>query len=95
MALGRTALHDIEDSQMTLQSMVLKLDDCWNTFQYVIRYLEEYQWADETVVGANVRRSSTIINDNLKMAIEEIKKLATNTDNLIANFVGRQNRING
>lgn len=68
MALGSNDLSKISLCQNNIDSMVQEWKDCLNTFQYVTNSLEE--WADETVIGNEVKNNSKKLNELLNETIE-------------------------
>lgn len=88
MALGKQDLRYINDKQSNISGLNQTIKDCWNTFQYVTRSLEE--WADETVIGSEIKANSQKLSDTLKQISDQIDKLQVK----VARFEQQQRAIN-
>lgn len=88
MALGRKDLRYINDRQSNLSGLNATVKDCWNSFRYVSENLEE--WADETVIGNEVKINSQKLSDALKQTYDKIENLQAK----VSKFVERQKSIN-
>lgn len=89
MALGNSAVMklrreilDISDAKSSV------LDDCWNTFQYVVNNLES--WADETTIGNELKVSLMKLVDSVESVNNELDKLCKQT----FEFIDHQEAIN-
>ena len=88
MALGSKDLSKITSYQVNISSMLREWNDCLNTFQYVTKSLEE--WADETVIGNEVRNNSAQLNELLSETIECVNDILSQLTKLVTD----QTRIN-
>ncbi len=88
MALGRTQLNDIAFEQIDIDSSRSQIEDCLNTFQYVVNSLTE--WADETTVGSGFKTELSALITN----IENLENENRNLIRVIDDFKDRQYQIN-
>lgn len=89
MALGRQALTQIDNLQNAIRKNCENMDDCWNTFQYVVNNLHE--WADETTIG---NESLEKLQKVTRIVQEMISSTRNLNEQLITDFVNRQIEIN-
>ena len=75
MALGKTDIKHLENNMINIYSLNLENKDCWNTFQWVTRQLEE--WANETTIGNQMKENSQKLSALLEQTINNIDKLVT------------------
>jgi len=61
----------------------------WNTFNYVAKNLSV--WADETMIGANVKQNVNQLSNTLFELMSSTNKLNTKMEN----FIIRQKELNG
>lgn len=88
MALGRTQTQSIIHDVIDIDLSRTNIDDCINTFQYVVKSLSE--WADETTIGNELR-------SELVTLVETVENLNEKTGQLmqtVNEFAARQERIN-
>ncbi len=78
MALGESQIRSLsgEVAEM-VEAKALVLDDCWNTFQYVVNHLSE--WADETTIGNELRSDLSKLVDDIKRINDGLKNLYDRT----------------
>lgn len=88
MALGNQDLRYINSKQANISGLNATIKDCWNTFQYVTKSLEE--WADETVIGNEIKANSQKLSDILKQITEQIDSLQSK----VSRFEQQQRTIN-
>lgn len=88
MALGNQDLRYINSKQANISGLNTTIKDCWNTFQYVTKSLEE--WADETVIGNEIKANSQKLSDILKQITEQIDRLQSK----VSRFEQQQRTIN-
>ena len=73
MALGKTDIKHLENNMINIYGLNSQNKDCWNTFQYVTRSLEE--WATETTIGSQMKENSQKLSILLEQTIDNIDKL--------------------
>ena len=61
----------------------------WNTFNYVSKNLS--LWADETLIGANVKLNLSQLSNTLYALMESTNRL----NNKMTNFINKQKELNG
>ena len=89
MALGNSAIAKLSGEMYEVaEARSLVLEDCWNTFQYVVNNIEA--WADETTIGNEPKTSLMKLVDNVKYVNDGLDKLYKQT----LSFRDQQERIN-
>ena len=95
MAIGKTNCDKLSQNITNILNSVEKgkwdgngLYSTWNTFQYVVKNLN--LWADETIVGNNVKINLENLTKSLLDIIESTSKLTTK----LLGFVAEQRLIN-
>ncbi len=88
MAVGKGGLETIESNNDRIKAKLEDLHDCWNTFQYVTKHLDD--WASETVIGEAIQSDAQQCSDLLAKTGNVLTKLTQYVDN----FVEEQSRIN-
>ena len=88
MALGKSYINKIDNLQDKIRNNKSDIEDCWNTFQYVSKQMD--QWAGDTEVGRDVQEQCIKLSDQLENTINNIENLL----NKIEDFLQRQKEIN-
>ena len=82
MALGNTAVTNLKREVLDISDVKQNvLNDCWNTFQYVVNRLES--WADETTVGNELKTSLMQLVDSVESVNNELDKLCAQMNEFI------------
>ena len=88
MALGQKGIMEVSAGQGKIDSAKLKMQDCWNTFQYVSKQMN--QWAEGTIMGKDVQDQCIETTEEMEKNIQDIEKLLK----LISDLLDRQQQIN-
>ena len=96
MALGESSLNKLYDLNGQIGGYIglgnaegICLYSTWNTFQYVAKNLSI--WADDTIIGAEVKQSVLKLSNSLYSIMTETNKLNRKVDN----FFNKQMLLNG
>lgn len=89
MALGTTALNELKQDEETILGICNnRMPECFATFDYVVKSLDD--WADETVVGQELRKDLSKYATWVRDLNEKTKELCTSMES----FIEYQNQIN-
>lgn len=88
MALGNTQTRTCRNSLYNINARIVKLDDCLNTFDYVVSNLSV--WADETTVGSQMKENLEKLTKAVYSTIESSKTISNN----IKEFLDLQEQYN-
>ena len=89
MALGRTQIAQLREKIYSIEETRINvLDDCWNTFQYVVNHLSE--WADETTIGSELRKDLLELVNSVEKLNNSLRDIKSRTDE----FIAKQENLN-
>lgn len=82
MALGTQELAQIKTYQENISKVCAdELKDEWNTFQYIAKNLSA--WADETVIGAELKKDMNVLAEGVKALISLTESLNSDITALV------------
>ena len=88
MALGETYIVNIENLQSEITNEKNQIEDCWNTFQFVAKNMDD--WAGNANIGAEVKEQCVKLSNELENSINNLGNLLKK----ISVFLQNQREIN-